>query len=643
MGDKRQVAVTGAGGGLGRALVAELLTRGYVVRAAVRNAAAEAVVSKLGAVPFRADIREASTLAPLCAGVEVVYHLAAWMGGPAGQSREVNVGGTKNVISAAAAAGVRRVVYASSIAVYGPVSSGHVTEEAPLRKVGDAYGDSKVEAEEAAWAAVAGLAEAHAGGDRPPGGDRQPGGDRPQGGDRPPELVILRPTMIYGPASGSWTTAPVAAIARGLPVALGDGSGVLDAVYVSDVARAFALAGEAQGAAGHAFNITGAPVTVAELFGAYAAMLGKKLRHVPVGVATAGARLAAVVTGALPQVDSFAPETLDSMTSAATFDGSKAAAMLGYVPGVELATGLGLTASWLRAQGVAKGPRSALVVGGGTGLGREVVKRLTERYVRVYAADISQAALASLVTEDERVAGVMVADATSATSLAEAAATIERLEGGIDLVVTTVGALLPGAMESQSLADIERQYGLNALAPVKVARAVAPGMRARGHGLIVNIGSTNGVLVTPFMGAYSAGKYALEAYTDALRLELAPFGVDVVMVRPGAMRTGFAARAKAGLEQEAARTGEPWATYLLRLRDSDLWGERGAADPAMVAQVVADVAWRRPRSRISGTWDAPLVTLFSLLPAAVKDAHFTRVLGLGRVRRERDDREVEEP
>lgn len=605
--------MTGAGGGLGRALVAELVSRGHVVRAAVRNEAARAMVTGLGAVPFRADVREPATLTPLFDGVDVVYHLAAWMGSPAGQADEVNVVGTKNVVAAAAICGVRRVVHASSVAVYGPVTSGHIAEDAPYRKIGDAYGDSKIEAEEAARAEVA----------RP----AQTGGAA-----RPPELVILRPTMIYGPASGSWTLAPVAGIARGLPIAIGDGSGLLDAVYVSDVARAFALAGEAEGVSGQAFNVVGGPVTVDDLFGAYASMLGKVLRHVPAGLAKGGARLAALVTGALPHVDRLAPETLDTMTSAATFDGTKAAEVLGYAPLVPLSKGLGYTAAWLREAGLARGPRSALVVGAGTGLGREVVKRLAERYVRVYAADITEEALATLAGEDERVAGTIVTDATSSTSLGAVAARVEELEGGIDMVVTTVGALLPGAMESQRLADIERQFALNALAPVKVARAVAPGMRARGRGLIVNIGSTNGVLITPFMGAYSAGKYALEAYTDALRLELKPFGVDVVMVRPGAMRTGFAARAKEGIEREAARTGEPWGPYLLRLRDSDMWGERGAAEAANVARVVADVAWRTPVARVSGTWDAPLVKLFSTLPDAIKDAHFTRVLGLKRPR-----------
>ncbi|HET8984436.1 MAG TPA: SDR family NAD(P)-dependent oxidoreductase, partial [Trueperaceae bacterium] len=612
---RTQVAVTGAGGGLGRALVAELITRGHAVRAAVRNDGAEAIVARLGAVPFRADIRQPDTLAPLFEGADVVYHLAAWMGAPAGKATEVNVVGTRNVMAVAGASGVRRVVLASSIAVYGPVKSGHVSEDAPHRKVGDAYGDSKIDAEAAATAEVSRLAAVS--------------------GTAAPELVVLRPTMIYGPASASWTTVPVAGIARGLPIAIGDGSGLLDAVYVTDVARAFALAGEAQNVDGQAFNVTGARVTVDELFGAYADMLGKKLRHLPVGIARGGVGLAALVTGALPHVDRVAPETLDTLTSAATFDGSKAAALLGYVPSVSLSTGLGLTAAWLREAGLARGPRSALVVGAGTGLGREVVKRLAERYVRVYAADVAQEALESLAEEDERVAGIIVADATSSSSLGVAVARVEEMDGGIDLAVTTVGALLPGALESQSLADIERQFALNALAPVKVARAVAPGMRARGGGVIVMIGSTNGVLVTPFMGAYSAGKYALEAYSDALRLELKPFGVDVVLVRPGAMRTGFAARAKEGLEREAARTGEPWAGYLARLRGSDLWGESGAADAASVSRVVADVAWRRPRARVSATWDVPFVKLFAGLPDVIKDAHFTRVLGLRRPRRKR--------
>ncbi|HZJ10186.1 MAG TPA: SDR family NAD(P)-dependent oxidoreductase, partial [Trueperaceae bacterium] len=186
-------------------------------------------------------------------------------------------------------------------------------------------------------------------------------------------------------------------------------------------------------------------------------------------------------------------------------------------------------------------------------------------------------------------------------------------------------------------ADIEAQLRLNALAPLLVARAASPGMRARGRGRIIAVGSTNGLLVTPFMGAYSAGKFALEAFSDALRLELLPFGVEVVLIQPGAMKTGFAAAAKRGLEEEAERVGEPWAEYLLRLRDSNLWGEKTAADPRAVARAITKAALRpRSRARLAGTRDVPLLKLFAALPDAVKDRAFIRPLRLRRApKRER--------
>jgi short-subunit dehydrogenase len=152
----------------------------------------------------------------------------------------------------------------------------------------------------------------------------------------------------------------------------------------------------------------------------------------------------------------------------------------------------------------------------------------------------------------------------------------------------------------------------------------------------VQVGSTNGFLVTPFMGAYSAGKYALEGFSDALRQELAPFGVEVVLVQPGAMRTGFADAAKEGLRREAERVGEPWAPYLMRLHDSDLWGERNAAEPAAVARVVASAVMSpRAPARKSATADVPFVKLFAGMPERLKDAYFARSLGLGRPRRRR--------
>src|SRR5690606_30409755 len=296
------VAVTGAAGGLGRALVRVLVGSGHQVRAAVRAPAQAELVSALGAEPVEVDVTRPETLPRLVEGAEVVHHLAAWMGRPPGLAEAVNVGGTRAVARACAAAGVRRLVHASSVAVYGPVTDGVVTEETPLRAVGDPYGDSKLASEAAAREALAGAAT---------------------------ELVVLRPTMVYGPASGSWTLAPVRAIRSGLPVVLGDGSGLVDAV-----AAAFATAGEAPGVGGRAYNVCGEPVTVRELLGAYARMLGAPLRSVPVPLARAGAALAGRVTALLPGVDRFAPETLLTLLSRARFDGAAAARDLGYRPRV---------------------------------------------------------------------------------------------------------------------------------------------------------------------------------------------------------------------------------------------------------------------------------------------------------------------
>src|SRR5680860_625011 len=111
----RTVAVTGATGGLGRALVAELVAAGWAVRAGVRTDKQAALARSLGAEPVSCDVTAPASLGPLVAGVEVVHHLAAWMGSPAGRAEAVNVIGTQNLLAAAASAGVMRVVLALSL------------------------------------------------------------------------------------------------------------------------------------------------------------------------------------------------------------------------------------------------------------------------------------------------------------------------------------------------------------------------------------------------------------------------------------------------------------------------------------------------------------------------------------------------
>jgi NAD(P)-dependent dehydrogenase (short-subunit alcohol dehydrogenase family) len=489
-------------------------------------------------------------------------------------------------------------VLASTVAVHGPVRDGVVDEDTPTRRTGDPYGDTKLEGESRARTVAEALDL---------------------------DLVVLRPTMIYGPRSGSWTVTPVAAIARGLPAVIGSGRDLLDAVYVDDVADAFVAAADTPAAAGETFLIGGEAVDWNRFFGAYAAMADRPLRRLPAAPLRAGARVAATVTRALTGRTRVNAEAIDVMTSRATYDHGKARRILGYAPEVGLEEGMRRTAAWLRSSGRLRVPAVALVTGAGGGLGQAVASELLAAGLRVYAADVRGDALEDVAAEGAR---PLVMDVTDPASVAEARARVEADGEIVDVVVNVAGMARPGALEQQPQALIDAQFGVNAFGPLHVARAFAPAMRRRGWGRIVNVGSTNGFLVSPFMGAYSAAKYALEALSDALRLELSPFGVEVIVAEPGAMRTPFATRAKEALRREVAEGDAAWAPYLQRFHDSDLWGEKTATEPASVARRVARLARHGGRARAYVTLDAVPTRALAMMPDAVKDRVFRSGAGL---------------
>jgi nucleoside-diphosphate-sugar epimerase len=597
----KRVAITGAGGSLGRALTERLLKRGLEVRAMARKDEDLRRLEELGAQPLKGDVQSAEDLAALVAGCGLVFHLAAWMGRPFDErlATAVNIGGTAKVMQAAAEAGCRRVVLASSMAVYGPVQEGTIGEDQPLWAVGDLYGDSKIEAERIA---------------------------REEAERTGLELVILRPTMIYGPASPSWTLMPFSAIQKGLPVVIGSGEALADAVYVDDVAQAFEKAGFAEGVAGEAFNIGGETVSWNAFMGAYAKMAGVKLRRLPAPVARGGAALGARASRLLRRRPQLLPEMVGVMTSRAVFSSEKAKEKLGYRPEVSLDEGMRRTESWLRERGLLRRASVALVTGAASGLGMATARGLKAAGVTVWASDLYVEALEPLQAEGIH---ALPLDVTSEESVAAAVARIEEAGAPVDLLVNVAGLARPAPLEEQPLEDVELQFEVNALGPLRTSRAVARGMRERGWGRIVNVSSTNGFLVTPFMGAYSASKYALEALSDALRLELSPFGIEVVVVQPGSIKTPFTERAKASLREAMARSGEHYRPYLESFLKSSLWGEKTATAPEKVAHVIVKVALaRRGKARAYGTLDAVPSRVMASLPDRVKDAYFTRAAGL---------------
>jgi short-subunit dehydrogenase len=200
----------------------------------------------------------------------------------------------------------------------------------------------------------------------------------------------------------------------------------------------------------------------------------------------------------------------------------------------------------------------------------------------------------------------------------------------VDLLVHAAGVNHPGPLAVQPEHQWREQLEVNAYGALRVARAVAGSMCRRRTGCIINISSTNGYLAAPFLGAYSASKFALEALADAMRMELSPFGVRVITVRPGLMRTEFVQRAKQSLAAQMEQAPSEWRAPMQKFFHSTVWGDtNGGTDAERVARKVCDLALSTsPRSVVHVTWDAWAVRAFSLLPRAISDVVLAHLAGI---------------
>jgi short-subunit dehydrogenase len=170
---------------------------------------------------------------------------------------------------------------------------------------------------------------------------------------------------------------------------------------------------------------------------------------------------------------------------------------------------------------------------------------------------------------------------------------VSRREGHIDAVVNCAGYGLGGPIEETPVDMAQAQFNTNVFGVMRVCQHVLPLMRSRRSGLIVNVTSIAGELSLPFQGIYSATKFAVEGLSDALRAEVRPFGIHVVLVQPGDFRTGFTdARRSVALGDSA------YGERCRRALDIAARDERAGADPQRLARLIGRiVAARQPRLR----------------------------------------------
>ena len=273
-----------------------------------------------------------------------------------------------------------------------------------------------------------------------------------------------------------------------------------------------------------------------------------------------------------------------------------------------------------------------LISGCSSGIGAALAAELHRRGNRVYATARRPETLAPLAAMGMRSHAL---DVNDDASIAAVMATIEADGGYLDMLINNAGFSQVGAVLDLAREDLRKQYETNVISPVAMTRAALPLLRAaravRGRAVVVNVGSIVGILTTPFAGAYCSSKAALHSLSDALRMELAPFGIEVVMIQPGGVRSAFGDHAEEALRLPEDSVYRPVED---RIRARAQAGQQGAEPvETFIVPVVSALLRDAPPAVIrGGTNSVRLPLLKKILPLRVFDGLFSRVFGLDRFR-----------
>ena len=279
--------------------------------------------------------------------------------------------------------------------------------------------------------------------------------------------------------------------------------------------------------------------------------------------------------------------------------------------------------------------RHVVITGASSGIGRAAALQLDAQGVIVHAGVRKEEDAASLEEEaSDRLTPVFI-DVTDRESISSAREEVSARvgDGGLHGLVNNAGISVPGPLEFLPLDDVRTQLEVNVVGQIAVTQAFLPLLR-RATGRIVNVGSIGGRTATPFLGAYNASKFALEALTDALRMELRPWNLSVSIIEPGAVDTpmwekGFAKAAE--IEGKISEEGRRlYQDALDALRDAARGMESGAVSPDRVIEAISHALFaERPKTRyLVGSEARIRAALAKVAPDRIQDALIAWQLGL---------------
>jgi len=277
----------------------------------------------------------------------------------------------------------------------------------------------------------------------------------------------------------------------------------------------------------------------------------------------------------------------------------------------------------------------ALVTGCSSGIGEATAIAFARAGYRVYAGVRQVGAMVPLAARatSDRLRPLQI-DITDRSQVSGAVDAVLGEVGHIDVLVNNAGYALVGAMEELDDAALARQFETNLFGHLALIRRVVPSMRQRRRGVVINVSSLAGRVSVPLMGAYCATKFALEAVTMALRLELRPWNVHATLIEPGPVRTRFDQAALEASRDILEKPDSPYAGAYRLTRAYFAHPTYGAATPAQVARTILRAASaRRPRVRYTVRWRDALAAVFSRLAyTRLGEPTLMRIMGLDGIR-----------
>ncbi len=268
---------------------------------------------------------------------------------------------------------------------------------------------------------------------------------------------------------------------------------------------------------------------------------------------------------------------------------------------------------------MAKKNTVALVTGASSGIGKAIAEQLLADGLVVYGAARRVEKMADL---EGKGAIVLPMDITKEEDVARVVAQILTEQKQLDVLVNNAGFGNYGAVEDTPLSDAKYQFEVNLFGLARITQAFLPHMRQQGHGKIVNISSMAGEIYMPLGAWYHGSKHALEGWSDCLRMEVAPFGIDVIIIQPGIIETEFDDSMVGPMMQRSGHTAYGEIAERIKVASSEAYKEGNGSPASVVAKTVSRaIRTRRPKTRyVVGKMARPMMLARKWLGDRIYDA-----------------------